>query len=66
MGISVDADKVDQAARKIGCVTLKTPFIYLGSKVGGLMSRVQSWNETVGGYDCSFFKMEDEDSINWR
>ncbi|GJS77657.1 RNA-directed DNA polymerase, eukaryota [Tanacetum coccineum] len=49
MGIFVDADKVDQAARKIGCVTLKTPFIYLGSKVGGLMSRVQSWNETVEG-----------------
>ncbi|GJU66753.1 RNA-directed DNA polymerase, eukaryota, reverse transcriptase zinc-binding domain protein [Tanacetum coccineum] len=49
MGISVDADKVDQAARKIRCVTLKTPFIYLGSKVGGLMSRVQSWNETVEG-----------------
>ncbi|GJY62771.1 putative RNA-directed DNA polymerase, eukaryota, reverse transcriptase zinc-binding domain protein [Tanacetum coccineum] len=42
MGISVDVDKVDQATRKIGCVTLKTPFIYLGSKVGGLMSRVQS------------------------
>ncbi|GJX58871.1 RNA-directed DNA polymerase, eukaryota [Tanacetum coccineum] len=40
MGIYVDADKVDQAARKIGCVTLKTPFIYIGSKVGGLMSRV--------------------------
>ncbi|GJW24709.1 hypothetical protein Tco_0038520 [Tanacetum coccineum] len=26
MGIYVDADKVAQAARKIGCVTLKTPF----------------------------------------
>ncbi|GKE98242.1 hypothetical protein Tco_0021593 [Tanacetum coccineum] len=37
MGISVDANKVDQATRKIGCVTLKTPFIYLGSKVGGLI-----------------------------
>nr|GEZ81701.1 RNA-directed DNA polymerase, eukaryota [Tanacetum cinerariifolium] len=35
-------------ARKIVCVTLKTPFSYLGSKVGGLMSRVQSWNETQG------------------
>ncbi|GJX87395.1 RNA-directed DNA polymerase, eukaryota, reverse transcriptase zinc-binding domain protein [Tanacetum coccineum] len=34
MGISVDADKVDQAAMKIGCVTLKTLFTYLGSKVG--------------------------------
>ncbi|GJY97333.1 hypothetical protein Tco_0514243 [Tanacetum coccineum] len=49
LGIYVDADKVDQAARKIGCVTLKTPFTYLGSKVGGLMSRIQSWNETVEG-----------------
>ncbi|GJZ49052.1 RNA-directed DNA polymerase, eukaryota [Tanacetum coccineum] len=36
--ISVNADKVDQATRKIGCVTLQTPFKYLGLKVGGLMS----------------------------
>ncbi|GJZ94122.1 RNA-directed DNA polymerase, eukaryota [Tanacetum coccineum] len=49
LGIFVDADKVDQAARKISCVTLKTPFTYLGSKVGGLMSRIQSWKETVEG-----------------
>ncbi|GJT40520.1 RNA-directed DNA polymerase, eukaryota, reverse transcriptase zinc-binding domain protein [Tanacetum coccineum] len=47
LGISVDSNKVDQAARKIGCVTLKTPFTYLGSKVGGLMSQIQSWNETM-------------------
>ncbi|GJS72199.1 RNA-directed DNA polymerase, eukaryota [Tanacetum coccineum] len=47
MGIYVDADKVTQAARKIGCVTLKTLFTYLGSKVGGHMSRIQSWNETI-------------------
>ncbi|GJR64060.1 RNA-directed DNA polymerase, eukaryota [Tanacetum coccineum] len=49
MGIYVDDEKVVQAARKIGCVTLKTPFTYLGSKVGGLMSRLQPWNETVKG-----------------
>ncbi|GJS24842.1 RNA-directed DNA polymerase, eukaryota [Tanacetum coccineum] len=47
MGISVDTDKVVKAATKIGCVTLKTLFTYLGSKVGGLMSRTQSWNETI-------------------
>nr|GEW25472.1 RNA-directed DNA polymerase, eukaryota [Tanacetum cinerariifolium] len=47
LGISMDAKKVDQAARKIGCVTLQTPFKYLGLKVGGLMSRIQSWNEMV-------------------
>ena len=49
LGISVNADKVDQAARKIGCVILKTPFTYLGSKVGGLMSRIKSWKETIEG-----------------
>ncbi|GKA65576.1 RNA-directed DNA polymerase, eukaryota, reverse transcriptase zinc-binding domain protein [Tanacetum coccineum] len=27
--------------------TLKMPFSYLGSNVGGLMSRIQSWNEIV-------------------
>nr|GEU32881.1 RNA-directed DNA polymerase, eukaryota [Tanacetum cinerariifolium] len=42
MGISVDISKMEQAATKIGCVTLKTPFNYLGSKVGGLMSRGDS------------------------
>ncbi|GJU52083.1 RNA-directed DNA polymerase, eukaryota, reverse transcriptase zinc-binding domain protein [Tanacetum coccineum] len=47
MGISVDGVKVEQAAAKIGCVTLKTPFTYLGACVGGLMSRLQSWNEIV-------------------
>ncbi|GJU65725.1 RNA-directed DNA polymerase, eukaryota [Tanacetum coccineum] len=49
IGIYVDAKKVSQAARKIGCDTFKTPFTYLGSKVGGHMSRIQSWNETIEG-----------------
>ncbi|GKE33685.1 hypothetical protein Tco_1453007, partial [Tanacetum coccineum] len=35
-------DKVDQAAKKIGCAILQVPFSYLGSKVGCLMSRIQS------------------------
>ncbi|GKG04952.1 hypothetical protein Tco_0315339, partial [Tanacetum coccineum] len=47
MGISVSSDKVDQAAKKIGCAVLKVPFSYLGLKVGCLMSRTQSWNEIV-------------------
>ncbi|GKB44168.1 RNA-directed DNA polymerase, eukaryota, reverse transcriptase zinc-binding domain protein, partial [Tanacetum coccineum] len=45
IGISVSSDIVDQAASKIGRATLKPPFSYLGSKVGGLMSRIQSWDE---------------------
>ncbi|GKB50952.1 RNA-directed DNA polymerase, eukaryota, partial [Tanacetum coccineum] len=47
MGISVSSDKVDQAAKKIGCAILQVPFSYLGSKVGCLMSRIQSWSEIV-------------------
>ncbi|GKC87355.1 RNA-directed DNA polymerase, eukaryota, reverse transcriptase zinc-binding domain protein [Tanacetum coccineum] len=47
MGVAVEDDKVDQAAMKIGCVTLKAPFSYLGLKVRGSMSRIQSWNEII-------------------
>ncbi|GJU31914.1 RNA-directed DNA polymerase, eukaryota [Tanacetum coccineum] len=47
MGVAVEDDKVDQAAMKIGCVTLKAPFSYLGLKVRGFMSRIQSWNEII-------------------
>nr|GEU94376.1 RNA-directed DNA polymerase, eukaryota, reverse transcriptase zinc-binding domain protein [Tanacetum cinerariifolium] len=46
-GISVDISKVKQAAAKIGCLILKTPFTYLGSRVGGLMSWIQSWNDII-------------------
>nr|GEW62459.1 RNA-directed DNA polymerase, eukaryota, reverse transcriptase zinc-binding domain protein [Tanacetum cinerariifolium] len=34
MGISVGEERVNQAASKIGCLTLKVPFSYLGTKVG--------------------------------
>ncbi|GJS24765.1 RNA-directed DNA polymerase, eukaryota, reverse transcriptase zinc-binding domain protein [Tanacetum coccineum] len=47
LGISVEANKVEQAAGKIGCTILKTPFSYLGSKLGGVMSRIHSWKETI-------------------
>nr|GEV00797.1 RNA-directed DNA polymerase, eukaryota, reverse transcriptase zinc-binding domain protein [Tanacetum cinerariifolium] len=47
MGISVDISKVEQTAAKIGCLILKTSFTYLGSRVGGLMSRIQSWSDII-------------------
>nr|GEV61857.1 hypothetical protein [Tanacetum cinerariifolium] len=50
LGISVEDDKVKQAAVKIGCNTLKTPFSYLGSNMGGCMSHIQSWNERLIGW----------------
>ncbi|GJX05690.1 RNA-directed DNA polymerase, eukaryota [Tanacetum coccineum] len=48
MGLSVSEDRVEQAANRIGCGVLKAPFAYLGSIVGGSMSRIKSWEEIVG------------------
>nr|GEY71658.1 nucleotide-binding alpha-beta plait domain-containing protein [Tanacetum cinerariifolium] len=47
MGVHVTRDKVDKAATKLGCLVLKAPFLYLGSMVGGAMSRSKSWCEVV-------------------
>nr|GEV17155.1 hypothetical protein [Tanacetum cinerariifolium] len=45
--IAVDHEKVYRAANKIRRLTFKTPFSYLGIKIGGLMSRINSWDEIV-------------------
>ncbi|GJV03221.1 RNA-directed DNA polymerase, eukaryota [Tanacetum coccineum] len=43
MGINVESAQVIQAAAKLGCLVLKCPFYYLGTRVGGSMTRVQAW-----------------------
>ncbi|GJU12746.1 RNA-directed DNA polymerase, eukaryota [Tanacetum coccineum] len=55
MGISVESSKVEHAVEKIGCMALKMPFKYLGSKVGDLMSRTISWNEVLECMVARFF-----------
>ncbi|GJW72022.1 RNA-directed DNA polymerase, eukaryota [Tanacetum coccineum] len=47
MGVNVEDGMVKNAASKLGCLVLKTPFIYLGTKVGGNMSKKQAWKEVV-------------------
>ncbi|GJR53414.1 RNA-directed DNA polymerase, eukaryota, partial [Tanacetum coccineum] len=47
MGVNVGVDKIKAATSKLGCLILKTPFSYLGTKVGGNMSRIQAWVEIV-------------------
>ncbi|GJW97147.1 RNA-directed DNA polymerase, eukaryota, partial [Tanacetum coccineum] len=47
MGIAVDASRVEQAIRQIGCMALKMPFKYLGSVVRDRMSRVKAWNDVI-------------------
>ncbi|GJW23481.1 hypothetical protein Tco_0034103 [Tanacetum coccineum] len=47
MGCEVEDAKVKIAANKLGCLVLKTPFTYLGTKVGENMHRKHAWNEVV-------------------
>ncbi|GJX74958.1 RNA-directed DNA polymerase, eukaryota [Tanacetum coccineum] len=47
MGVNVEDGMVKNAASKLGCLVLKTPFTYLGTKVGRNMSRKQAWKEVV-------------------
>nr|GEZ01726.1 RNA-directed DNA polymerase, eukaryota [Tanacetum cinerariifolium] len=47
MGVHVNGDIVHHAAGKLGCLILNSPFSYLGTKVGGNMSRSEAWNEVV-------------------
>ena len=47
MGVHVDDTKVKNAASKLGCLILKIPFLYLGTKVGRSMSCVHEWKEVV-------------------
>nr|GEZ76927.1 RNA-directed DNA polymerase, eukaryota, reverse transcriptase zinc-binding domain protein [Tanacetum cinerariifolium] len=47
MRIVVDDDIVNQAAHSIGCLQLKPPFSYIGLRIGGSMSRINSWDDIV-------------------
>nr|GEW32566.1 nucleotide-binding alpha-beta plait domain-containing protein [Tanacetum cinerariifolium] len=47
MGINMVDGKVKNAAVKLGCLVLKTPLTYLGTKVGDIMSRKHAWKEVV-------------------
>ncbi|GJV79741.1 RNA-directed DNA polymerase, eukaryota [Tanacetum coccineum] len=47
IGIGVPQEEVHSAATFIGCATLSTPFNYLGTKIGGCISRSNSWNDMI-------------------
>nr|GEY64915.1 RNA-directed DNA polymerase, eukaryota [Tanacetum cinerariifolium] len=47
MGVPVESSKVNQAASTLGCQILRTPFKYLGTKVGGTMHRAIAWQEVA-------------------
>nr|GFC73572.1 RNA-directed DNA polymerase, eukaryota, reverse transcriptase zinc-binding domain protein [Tanacetum cinerariifolium] len=47
LGLGIRGSTVSEAATSLGCSVMKTPFNYLGIMVGGNMSLVKSWDETV-------------------
>nr|GEY06562.1 RNA-directed DNA polymerase, eukaryota [Tanacetum cinerariifolium] len=47
LGIAMKDDYVHHAANRLGCSILRTPFTYLGSRVGGKMYRIYEWDEIV-------------------
>nr|GEZ07720.1 RNA-directed DNA polymerase, eukaryota [Tanacetum cinerariifolium] len=47
MGLAVSIEKVEEVTRHIGCGFLNTSFSFLGSKVGGYMSQIKSWDEVI-------------------
>nr|GEZ35292.1 RNA-directed DNA polymerase, eukaryota [Tanacetum cinerariifolium] len=47
LGLGIRDVIVSEAAKVLGCEVMKTSFNYLGIMVGGNMSLVNSWDETV-------------------
>ncbi|GKA71148.1 RNA-directed DNA polymerase, eukaryota [Tanacetum coccineum] len=45
MGVGFAFDEVESVARIVGCSIFSSLFTYLGVKVGGVMSRIKSWDE---------------------
>ncbi|GJT25021.1 hypothetical protein Tco_0894958 [Tanacetum coccineum] len=47
MGIGVRTEEVDLAAKIVGCSTFSSPFTHLGVLVGGVMSRIKTWDDVI-------------------
>nr|GEV70727.1 zinc finger, CCHC-type, retrotransposon Gag domain protein [Tanacetum cinerariifolium] len=60
LGIDVPYHEVECMASNVGCKAEKTPFNYLGVKVGENMSRIESWTEGISKVSnkLSFWKIK--------
>nr|GEU75146.1 RNA-directed DNA polymerase, eukaryota, reverse transcriptase zinc-binding domain protein [Tanacetum cinerariifolium] len=47
LGVSVSDDLISHVAGLLGCRVLKPPFKYLGIIVGGSMSKVNAWDDSI-------------------
>ncbi|GJW80582.1 RNA-directed DNA polymerase, eukaryota [Tanacetum coccineum] len=48
LGVGVPHAHIIEAAMALGCSVMRTPFKYLGVVVGGNMSLIKAWDETIG------------------
>ncbi|GKB67735.1 RNA-directed DNA polymerase, eukaryota [Tanacetum coccineum] len=48
LGVGVANSNVSAAAMYLGCSVMTTPFKYLGIMVGGNMSNIKAWDDTIG------------------
>ncbi|GJT28119.1 RNA-directed DNA polymerase, eukaryota [Tanacetum coccineum] len=48
LGVGIPNTTVSTAATKLGCSVMKTPFKYLGVMVGGCLSKIKAWDDTIG------------------
>ncbi|GKB90505.1 hypothetical protein Tco_0962777, partial [Tanacetum coccineum] len=60
MGIDTRLEEFDAPATTMGYSILTTSFVHLGVKVGGVMSRIQSWDDVVAkvSYSLSKWKLK--------
>nr|GEY37659.1 RNA-directed DNA polymerase, eukaryota [Tanacetum cinerariifolium] len=47
IGVNVDTYKINRAANRLGCLVFNTPFMYLGSIIGGKMAQINTWRDTM-------------------
>nr|GEX15802.1 hypothetical protein [Tanacetum cinerariifolium] len=48
LGVRVRSEYVKDAVVSLGCLTMQTPFKYLGVMVGGSCATSQAWEDTIG------------------
>ncbi|GJU69033.1 RNA-directed DNA polymerase, eukaryota [Tanacetum coccineum] len=56
MGIGTRIEEVDAATTTMGCLIFTTPFVHLGVKVGGAMSKIKFWDDVVAKVSSSLSK----------
>ncbi|GJY77856.1 hypothetical protein Tco_0483657 [Tanacetum coccineum] len=56
IGIGTRPEEVDVAATTMGCSIFTTPFVHLGVKVRGAMSRLKSWDDVGAKVSSSLSK----------